>query len=265
MLCRENMMRRDDDAVSRFGPFVMLILLAAAGCRKPIPRPAGAGGGTGGPSAAALSEAAERRVLQVIDSATNVFDLFEMKLKHQNRQEKSQRVLARTETRMRQLASAMTPRPDCVFSNDFELLSFDFRPVGADQYRLYYLVHFASNFSEQLRINADMEVAKSHEAAVKKPGWVGTWAGTWNPPQNGWRRGEHVVFATDVKAPPAPYRIRVDFARRVHSGAALGLIGLPVDMGWFAPPSRPATATNAPPASAATTRAAAAPAAGGGK
>jgi hypothetical protein len=127
-------------------------------------------------------------------------------------------------------------KPNKAFSDQVDLVAFDYKLVGKDRYLLSYLFDVKEKIDADPRISIHGYVDDDHLHYLpeeRRQYKFSTWSFAPDPPVSTWRAGEKVLVTTEITARPIPYNIVTGF-----SPIGGGDHKSRCEVGWQADPGR---------------------------
>lgn len=156
---------------------------------------------------------AEEDLLESIRTAGDVFELARLKRLQADRPGWTSAVDSGFQEAWAVLAKEA--RPNLAFSDQVDLVAFDYRWVGEDRYRIAYLFDVKERIDADYRISIHGYVDDDHLHYLpeerRKYGFS-NWSFAPDPPVSTWRPGDKVMVTVEIPARPIPYNIVTGFS-----------------------------------------------------
>jgi hypothetical protein len=155
----------------------------------------------------------EEELLEAIQTAEDVFELARLKRLQGERSGWTSAVDAGFRKSWAGLAKKA--KPNQAFSNQVDLVAFDYKRVGEDRYRLSYLFDVKEKIDADYWISIHGYVDDDHLHYLpeeRRQHKFSTWSFAPDPAVSTWRPGEKVLVTTEIIARPIPYNIVTGFS-----------------------------------------------------
>ena len=155
----------------------------------------------------------EEALLESVQAAGDVFELARLKNLQGDRPGWTSAVDSEFQRVWARLVKKASPNQ--AFSDQVDLVAFDYRRVGEDRYRLSYLFDVKEKIDTDSRISIHGFVDDKHLHYLpeeRRQYGFSTWSFAPDPPVSTWRPGEKVLVTTEITARPIPYNIVTGFS-----------------------------------------------------
>jgi len=173
----------------------------------------------------------EDELISQIESCGDLFNLYRLQTWNQNWLKKSETVREACEKKSRQLLEGVEPLGQ--ICPEAELVAFDYRKIGDNQYRIDYLFRVLAPLEADYTIflygvvdeNNRHLLSESRRRRGKKSE---AWSSGPDPSTRDWSEGEYVFISNVIEAQPIPYNMYTILYDREGRCAH----GQRVDLGW---------------------------------